>query len=93
MAYYLMLNRRDEWGAMHTYRYGKAYKDMKAAITLCKKHLDSFLVNDKNICVFINTSQTRATSLSSGESGALAKRMIKPLSNLSPLSDDSSVFL
>jgi len=86
--YFLMLNRRDEWGAMHTYRYGKAYKDMKAAITLCKKHLDSFLINDKNICVFINTSETRATSLSGD-----AKRMVKPLSNLSPLSDDSSVFL
>lgn len=68
--YYLMLNRRDEWGAMHTYRYGKAYKDMKAAMTLCKKHLDSFLVDDKNTCVFINTSETR---------------MVKPLSSLSPV--------
>lgn len=78
MAYYLMLNRRDEWGAMHTYRYGKAYKDMKAAMNLCKKHLDSFLINDKNICVFINTSETR---------------MVKPLSNLSPIPDDSRAFL
>lgn len=76
-----MLNRRDEWGAMHTYRYGKAYKDMKAAMTLCKKHLDSFLIDDKNTCVFINTSQTRATSLTSGD----AKRMVKPLSSLSPV--------
>lgn len=84
-----MLNRRDEWGAMHTYRYGKAYKDMKAAITLCKKHLDSFLINDKNICVFINTSSTRMVR----GLDDLQTRMVTPLSNLSPLSDDSSVFL
>lgn len=88
MAYYLMLNRRDDWGAMHTYRYGKAYKDMKAAIRLCKKHLDSFIINDKNICVFINTSETQATSLSGD-----AKRMVKPISDLSTVSDDSSDFL
>ena len=78
MSYYLMLNRRDDWGAMHTYRYGKPYKDMKAAIRLCKKHLDSFIINDKNVCVFINTSETR---------------MVKPISNLSTVSDDSSDFL
>lgn len=78
MAYYLMLNRRDDWGAMHTYRYGKAYKDMKAAIRLCKKHLDSFIINDKNICVFINTSTTR---------------MVKPRHAVSPLGDDYSDFL
>ena len=78
MAYYLMLNRRDDWGAMHTYRYGKAYKDMKAAIRLCKKHLDSFIINDKNICVFINTSETR---------------MVKPFSDLSTVSSDSSAFV
>ena len=93
MAYYLMLNRRDDWGAMHTYRYGKVYKDMKAAMNLCKKHPDSFLINDKNICVFINTSETRATSLSSGESGAIAKRMVKPILDLSPIPDDSRAFL
>lgn len=78
MSYYLMLNRRDDWGAMHTYRYGKVYKDMKKAIALCKKHMDSFIVNDKNVCIFINTSQTR---------------MVKPFSDLSPISDDSSDFL
>lgn len=89
MAYYLMLNRRDDWGAMHTYRYGKAYKDMKAAIRLCKKHLDSFIINDKNICVFINTSQSRATF----GLDDLETRMVKPFSDLSPVSSDSSDFV
>ena len=89
MAYYLMLNRRDEWGAMHTYRYGKVYKDMKAAMNLCKKHPDSFLINDKNICVFINTSSTRIIR----GLDALETRMVKPILDLSPVSDDSSAFL
>lgn len=89
MSYYLMLNRRDDWGAMHTYRYGKPYKDMKAAIRLCKKHLDSFIINDKNICVFINTSSTRMVR----GLDALETRMVKPISSLSPIPDDSSDFL
>ena len=78
MAYYLMLNRRDDWGQMHSYRYGKVYKDMKAAISRCRKIMDSYVLDQKNVCVFINTSETR---------------MVKPILSASPIADDSSVFL
>lgn len=78
MAYYLMLNRRDDWGELHSYRYGKVYTDMKKAISRCRKVMDSYVIDQKNICVFINTSETR---------------MVKPFSSLSPVSDDSSVFV
>ena len=47
-----MLNRRDEWGKVHTYRYGKAYKDMKAAINLCKK-LNTLFKTDKFTVVLL----------------------------------------
>lgn len=56
--YYLMINRRDEWGVLHSYRFGKAIKDMKVAMTRCRKTLDSFVLNDKNICICINTRGT-----------------------------------
>lgn len=59
MAYYLMIERRDDWGKLTSYRFGKMYKDMKAAINRCRKVHDSYLLNDKNECIFINTSQTR----------------------------------
>ena len=88
MAYYLMLNRRDDWGQLHSYRYGKVYKDMKQAISRCRKIMDSYVLDQKNICIFINTSETRATSLS-----GVAKRMVKPFSDLSPVSSDSSDFV
>ena len=88
MAYYLMLNRRDDWGQLHSYRYGKVYKDMKQAISRCRKIMDSYVLDQKNICIFINTSETRATSLSGD-----AKRMVKPISSPSPISSDSSDFL
>lgn len=88
MAYYLMLNRRDDWGQLHSYRYGKVYTDMKQAINRCRKIMDSYVLDQKNVCIFINTSETRATSLS-----GVAKRMVKPISSPSPISSDSSDFL
>ena len=78
MAYYLMLNRRDDWGELHSYRYGKVYTDMKKAISRCRKIMDSYVLDQKNVCIFINTSQSR---------------MVKPFSDLSPISSDSSDFL
>lgn len=53
--YYLMIQRRDDWGILSTYRYGKAIKDMKVAMSRCRKTLDSFVINDKNICICINS--------------------------------------
>ena len=78
MAYYLMLNRRDDWGQLHSYRYGKVYKDMKQAISRCRKIMDSYVLDQKNVCIFINTSQSR---------------MVKPISSPSPISSDSNNFL
>lgn len=52
--YYLIINRRDEWGVLHSYRFGKAIKDMKVAMTRCRKTLDSYVINDKNLCICIN---------------------------------------
>jgi len=60
--YYLMINRRDEWGQLHSYRFGKAIKDMKVAMTRCRKTLDSYVLNDKNICICINQSGTSGLS-------------------------------
>lgn len=53
--YYLMINRRDDWGELHSYRYGKPIKDLKVAKSYCRKVLDSYVLNDKNICICINT--------------------------------------
>ena len=89
MAYYLMLNRRDDWGQLHSYRYGKVYTDMKKAISRCRKVMDSYVIDQKNICVFINTSSTRMVR----GLDALETRMVKPFSDLSPVLDDSSDFL
>ena len=89
MAYYLMLNRRDDWGQLHSYRYGKVYKDMKQAISRCRKIMDSYVLDQKNVCIFINTSSTRMVR----GLDALETRMVKPISSPSPILSDSSDFL
>ena len=77
MAYYLMITRRDDWGALHSYRFGRPIKDMKVAMTRCRKTLDSFVLNDKNECICINSRGSCQDASGSSE--------ISTFSSLSPI--------
>lgn len=62
--YFIMLQRRDDWGVLCFYRYGKAYKTLNKAQRRAKQLFGSYIVDTHNICRWTNDEQTEVFHIS-----------------------------
>ena len=52
--FYLMIQQRDDWNVLVSYRVGKPIKTLEKAKAVCKKRGFSFVLNQRNECVYVN---------------------------------------
>jgi len=53
--FYLMVQMRDDWGSIVSYRIGKPIKTLTKAKQVCNKRKNAYIVNQNNVCIYVGS--------------------------------------